>query len=527
MNSIPLRRYATIENGMILLLAALVCLAYAGSLGGVFLFDDFGFFVNNPRIRQLWPPSEAIAPHARALAEYTFAINYALHGLRPAGYHVVNILIHLGAAILLFGIVRRTLVRPAIPEQLRLAAPWLAGCTAVLWGVHPLQTESVTYLVQRCESLMGLLTLLALYALIRSGDSSRPSRWQLVVVAACLLGMAVKESMAVTPLLLLMYDRTFISGTCRAAWRERRGMYVTLVAALFLLAWLMLAPRTMVNTVPKLTPLEYFRVQLVVIVHYLQLVFLPLPLCFDYGRFTVTWAEAVGPGLIVFGLGLATLASWISRNPFGYPLACFFINLAPTSSVIPVVDVAFERRMYLPLAGILATLVIGGYALLARAPSHMRTANMRMGGLVALLALLLAGCTFVRNQDYLSEVTLWRSVLAVCPDNVRARNDLAVALSEAGQRGEALAQYFAIIQQRGLIEDALQQDAVYDNNSLRMNVFRAYANRGLLHQELGRLDDAERDYCAALELRPGAESVIYKLDHVRRLKKQAHAPRRP
>ena len=86
MNSAALRRFATIENGILLLLVALVSLAYADSLGGVFLFDDFGFFVNNPRIRQLWPPSEAIAPHARALTEYTFAINYALHGLRPAGW---------------------------------------------------------------------------------------------------------------------------------------------------------------------------------------------------------------------------------------------------------------------------------------------------------------------------------------------------------------------------------------------------------------------------------------------------------
>lgn len=521
LNANPIRRYVTVENGLLLLLVLLVCLAYAGSLQGVFFFDDYGFIVNNPRIRQLWPPSKALAAHARAIAEYTFAVNYALHGLRPAGYHVTNILIHLGAAILLFGIVRRTLLRPAMALKLRLAAPWLAGCVAVLWAVHPLQTESVTYLVQRCESLMGFLALLALYALIRSEGSIRSSRWQLLAVIACLLGMAVKENMAVTPLLLFMYDRTFMGGTFRESWRERRGMYVAMLASILLLAWLILAPRNPVNAVPKLDPIEYFRVQLAVITHYLQLVFLPYPLCFDYGRFTMSWANAAGPGLILAGLGLTTMACWLARNPIGYPLAWFFVSLAPTSSVFPVVDLAFERRMYLPLAGILATVIVGGYALLVKGARHSKATDKRMGWLALLLAIVLAGCTFVRNQDYLSEVTMWRSVLAICPENLRARNDLAVALSETGQYGEAMDQYAKIISQRDLVTEPFRPDTVYDSNSLRRNVFYAYANRGLLHQGLGRLDSAERDYCAALELWPGAESVILKLEHVRRLKRQA------
>src|SRR4029077_15512000 len=125
------------------------------------------------------------------------------------------------AGLTLFGLVQRTLLRPALHPRFGADALPLALAVALLWTVHPLQTESVTYIVQRAESLMGLFYLLTLYCFVRSLDSPAPNRWQALCFAACLTGMATKEVMVSAPLLVLLYDRTFAAGSFRAAWQQR------------------------------------------------------------------------------------------------------------------------------------------------------------------------------------------------------------------------------------------------------------------------------------------------------------------
>ena len=137
-------------------------------------------------------------------------------------YHVTNLLIHLACGAVLFGIVRRNLSSARIwGQRFEKSAHWLAGAVTAVWLVHPLNTESVTYIVQRAESLTALFYLLVIYCLIRE--------WKLAAVAACALGMGTKEVMATAPLVALIYDRTFISGSFRSAVKTRRG---------FILRWL-------------------------------------------------------------------------------------------------------------------------------------------------------------------------------------------------------------------------------------------------------------------------------------------------
>ena len=140
----------------------------------------------------------------------TLAANYALGGTNVWGYHAFNLAIHVLAALTLYGIVRRTLLRPGLWERFGASAEWVALAVAAVWTVHPLQTESVTYIIQRCESMMGLFYLLTLYSFIRAVESPRPVRWQVVTVAACLLGMGTKEVMATAPLLVLAQIATVI-----------------------------------------------------------------------------------------------------------------------------------------------------------------------------------------------------------------------------------------------------------------------------------------------------------------------------
>jgi hypothetical protein len=147
--------------------------AYHNSFQGPFIFDDVGNILENPTIRHLWPIWETLSPPQRSgiagrpVINLSLAVNYACGGTRVGGYHALNLGVHILAGLTLFGIVRRTLLQPRLRERFGPPADGLALITAVLWTIHPLQTESVTYIIQRCESIMGLFYLLTLYCFIR------------------------------------------------------------------------------------------------------------------------------------------------------------------------------------------------------------------------------------------------------------------------------------------------------------------------------------------------------------------------
>ena len=129
------------------------------------------------------------------------------------------------------------LVAPAEDDDLALR---LALAVAVLWTIHPLQTETVTYISERCESLMGLFYLLTLYCFIRGKDSENSTGWFTLSVISCLLGMASKEVMVTAPLMVFLYDRTFISGRFREAWKRHGRFYLALAGTWLLLGLLIL-----------------------------------------------------------------------------------------------------------------------------------------------------------------------------------------------------------------------------------------------------------------------------------------------
>src|ERR1039458_595429 len=154
-----------------LLVVAVGLVAYHNSFTGPFIFDDMYTIRDNPTIRRVWPIWQALSPphrggttvEGRPLINLSFAVNYALGAYHVWGYHALNLSVHILAGLTLLGVVRRTLRQPRLRGRFSAAADGLALATAVLWMVHPLQTESVTYIVQRAESLMGLFYLLTLY----------------------------------------------------------------------------------------------------------------------------------------------------------------------------------------------------------------------------------------------------------------------------------------------------------------------------------------------------------------------------
>lgn len=417
--------------------------AYLNSFSVPFIFDDDDSIRNNPTIRQLWPLWEVLTPPPtgagvtnRPFVNLSLALNYAAGGLHVEGYHLVNLAIHLLAALALYGIVRRTLLLPPLHCRYGPAAIPVAWLTALLWLVHPLLTESVTCVIQRTESLMGLLYLATMYAAVRSMVASRPLRWQAVAVAACLAGMATKEVMVSAPLLVLLYDRTFVAGSFLAAWRLRRGFYVALALTWLLLGWLVIGMGggtrgNAAGFTGEITWWEYLFTQAEAIVLYLKLSVWPHPLVLDYGTHVARNLETVIPcGALVLGLALATLVAIWRKAAGGFLGAWFFAILAPSSSVVPLATQTIaEHRMYLPLAAVIGAAVLGLYRWLGR--------RMMAAGLVVATGLLAA--TVARNHDYRSVRSIWEDNLAKRPAGARAHVNLgAVLMLDPAGAGEAL-----------------------------------------------------------------------------------------
>lgn len=422
----------TILAAAVVALAALA--AYARTLPVPFLFDDIPSIQENTTIRHLassLAPAKDTTVSGRPVVNLSLALDYALGGMAPWVYHATNIAVHVLAALLLLGIVRRTLVLLGNP----LALP-VAFCVALLWVLHPLDTESVTYVIQRAESLMGLFYLATLYCFIRAA-TAQSTPWLVVSVAACFLGMATKEAMATAPLAVLLYDRTFLAGSFQGAVRQRGKAYCALSSSWILLGCLVLSTHGRTGTVGfggSVSSLDYARTQAWAVGHYLRLAVWPSPLVFDYGRVLVVRVPDIMPGLlVVVFLVAATLWALVRRPVLGFLGACFLLILAPSSSFIPVLtETVAEHRMYLALIPLVAVFVL---ALNRWFPRAMLPA-------CCILAAMLLAATCLRNETYRSAEDVWRSVVKSRPANERAHNNLGFILaSEPGRNDEAVAQY--------------------------------------------------------------------------------------
>ena len=434
---------------------------------------------------------------------------------RTCGYHALNLAIHLTTALALFGVLRRTFGTQAMQPRVGASAAGLALAVALLWTVHPLLTGAVTYVIQRAESLMGMWFMLTLYCAIRARDASR--WWNAAAIACCALGMATKETMAAAPLVVLLWD--WIVGDAGRQPKSRLPLYGGLAATSILLLVLVAG-----NHRPNAAGFgfadwpwwRYLITQSAVLVHYLRLAFVPFPLVLDYD-----WGPARFPGVLpplglVAGLAIATAWGIVRRRPAALAGGVFFLVLAPTSSILPIVtEVAAEHRMYVPLAAVLAFAVVGAFDLLRRATASRAA---RIGTIVtALLAVAGGAMTYARNADYHDFDRIWLDTIVRRPANARARNNYATSLLVQGRFRDAEEQVRVAVdvdprsvegQQTLGVALCAQSRCGEGLPHLEMAVALAPAspdvhrNLAEVYASAGRMSDAVVHYLRALDARP-------------------------
>jgi hypothetical protein len=427
------------------LLTVVAIATYWNGLSVPFVWDDDTAITTNQSIHEitdsLIPPLETPVS-GRPLVNLSLAINYAMGGLETTGYHVFNLAVHVCCALLLFAIVRRTLQRH---RYFSSTAPVdaVALAAALIWMVHPLLSETVDYTTERTESMMGLFFLLTLYSAIRArprrATLSGSPKWTAIAIASCAAGMATKESMAIAPVAVVLYDLVFEFDSPAEAWASRKTLYLGLAATWVELgAILWRWPRSTVGGT-AVSPMTYALNQAQMIARYLWLSVWPRSLVADYGvPQPLHVGDVVPQGALVLALVVATVVALVRWPAAGFLGAMFFLALAPTSSVVPIVsEVGAERRMYLPLAALVVLVVV----LLARAVDRWRTKTAwRAATAVAAVAVIaLAIRTVDRNRDYSSPLALWQSVVDRRPQG-RARMGLANQLLDLSRHDEAIAQ---------------------------------------------------------------------------------------
>ena len=508
-------------------LLGLALAAYLGALKSPFVFDDLRSIPGNPTLADpfsidAWNPPPGRTVTGRPVLNVSFAINQALHGDDPAGYRATNLFLHACAGLVLFGLLRRIWAHLALARR---TATSMAFAATALWLLHPVQTQAVTYIVQRAESLMALWYLLTLYCFARAvrvgeafqGIAAEPApatrvRWAAAAIVSCALGMATKETMVTAPIVVLLFDVLIVSGRPGAAGHPRWRVHVGLFATWVIVALLAFRSGGRGGTAGfdvAIPVADYGLRQTAVVLEYIWLTVWPHPLIFDHGEWEPTGrARFIASASAILVLLAVTLSLVRRRRSAGFALAAALLVLTPTSSVLPILtEPKAEHRLYLPLAAGAAFATAGLHAAFGRRGVHL--------GLV--VAVLFAGLTWRRNQDYTTARRLWADTVAKAPANARARANLAIELAAAGDPKAAEREFRAAIRLRPDYMDAhtrlsdllatqgrlaeAEAEALFvaqrePNNSIIRNAL------GTIHAEQGRWAEADRDFAAALALNP-------------------------
>lgn len=511
--------------------AVVVAVAHLGALEGAFVFDDVARIVRSEdRIAGLWPPGEWVFGTQRPLVELSLAVNHALGGLAPRGYHAFNLAVHALAVATLVLVVLDGCAALRRRGALRMPArldPTIALSAGLLWGLHPVTTSASAYVIQRAESMAALGTVLAVLALLRaSRPGGRRRLWSVAAVASVAAALCSKPTALSAPFILLAVDAGVASGSLRAVLARRWALHAACGAVLLLLLVFGVVEGALRQDggvtgyglgVAGATPLGYAALSIRALGLYAALCVWPPLLAIDRGPEALgsAWMPLVGAAVLASMLAL--VAAGIRRARWWWTLpACALLALLPTTSIVPLADASADHRLYLPLMA----LAIGVTALgaqLACAPGRPRAAAMMACSLLAVTLLAETAATVRRVAAYRDPVVLWTDAIERSPSHARAYINRGAHLLEAGRDDEAAADLAAAerlmpgnpaLQTNLAILDIRRGDARAAMARLEVvsarsrNDAAVLGARGDALRMLGELGEAARNYALAGERAP-------------------------
>jgi Flp pilus assembly protein TadD len=473
----------------------LVFLIYSGTLEGPFLLDDGSNIKNNPAIRMIrlsWSDLKEAATESpltnRPLAYISFALNYYFHGYRTAGFRLVNILIHMSTGAFLFLFIKATLGLPAAESRFGKSS-WLPYIAVLIWLVHPLHTQSVTYIVQRMNSMASMFYILSMFCYVRARLAQSPTiTW--LLAAACLmsgiLALGTKETAAALPCFILIYEWFFFQNLSREWLKHRLPFLIAVFILLIGVSLIYLDGQPLARILSRyelrnFTLTERVFTEFRVVIFYLGLLIYPHPtrLNLDYDfplshslidPFTTSLALVAIIGLLAWSFWLAKKDRLIS-----FCILWYFGNLVIESSIIGL-EIIFEHRTYLPSMMIILMAFI-------LADRHLRSKVLKIVAVCA-IALIFSAWTFERNTIWSNAISLWSDVVKKSPQKVRPHNNLGNALKRQGKLEEAIVHF----------NKALQINPAY---------VKAHNNLGTALASQGKTEEAIKHFGIALYINPG------------------------
>lgn len=480
---------------------------YSRSFHGELQFDDEVYIREGLSLSNILKgldsaPLRTLFSGNRFLVQISFALNYEFSGLAVEGYHLFNIIVHILVVWCVYFFAAK-LIRDILPSQYQMVArAWFPVCVATVFALHPIQTQAVSYVVQRSETLASLFYILTLLALLKFVEKKGYESFFFWVLgmALFLMGWMSKEIIVTAPVALLAYVAFFKEkGTFR---RAVFGVMPFLLGGGIIGVWkiLQFTPEGGAGfDLEGLGPADYLLTQLCVLLYYLRLVFWPAGQNVDHD-FTIYHSLLDGPVLIavffwvMILIGVASAYRKRKVHWFialvGFGILWFLLILAPTSSLIPLADPVFEHRLYLPLVGVALAVLGLVFWILERfvlIGSHVRA----IAGVMIGVMLLLAPTAYARNAVWVSRVALWEDSVKKSPRKSRPHNNLGNSYFLVGESRLALRHY--------KLAAELDQDNA-----------EAFYNIGMVYKSLGVDGLAERYYQVYVEKMQARRALLEK-----------------
>ena len=480
----------------LLALAGIIFMIYANGLHTPFQSDDERHVILNPNINN---PAHYLDPTYityRYINNLTFFLNYQWGQENPYGYHLFNILIHICTVFLVFFIARITIKNAT--EWGEPAALQIAMLATLLFGLHPIHTETITYISGRPGGLAALFFFLSLLMFILGGLNKTPGKipgfiYYSLSLLIFFLAMLSKETAITLPFILLLYDFSFMNGDQWKTFRSRLGFYI-LFPVLALLAFLK-SPYAFiaVGDLLKKIHLSLVLVQLDLLKHPFKLLFFPINLTFEYDfKSQVMWGSLLVSLLILTAcLYLAIKKFYLKTAILSFSVLWFFITLSPTNSFMPRTHLFSERNLYIPSFGICLFFAVILYLI------FFRENELRKKALVGMSLILAIGLSFAflvvkRNQAYASPSSLWADNFEKTPHKLSVGKTLSIHyLMEKNYPG-ALKTLNALLK-------------------INPGLYDVHQNMGLAYKSMGDSSNAEQKFKDAIRINPNAPEAHYNL----------------